>query len=49
MTKREVKSICQHNINALHVYCRLCDIGMPKKLASKIAKFFEFFTKLFYI
>ena len=34
----------RHNVNALHVYCRLIDFGFSKSLASKITRIYELFT-----
>ena len=38
----------QHCLNALHVYCRLRDLGMPKPMARWIAQRIEPVTKLIY-
>ena len=35
----------QHYFNALHVYCVLCNLGISKKMALKIATFYESFTR----
>lgn len=35
----------QHIFNALHVYCLLCKLRVPKRLALKIARIYELFTK----
>ncbi|MBA4419287.1 MAG: hypothetical protein C0392_15495 [Syntrophus sp. (in: bacteria)] len=34
----------QHYFNALHVYCVLCKLGVPKNAARKIAIVYEFIT-----
>jgi hypothetical protein len=35
--KRELK----HLINPLHVYCRLLDLGMGRRLSSRLCHFYE--------
>jgi len=37
---RTLRQFIQHNVNSLHVYCRLCD-HMPCNLAKKIAKLYD--------
>lgn len=39
-TKLLVLSL-EHRINSLHIYCRLCDIGINKKIARKCCKCYE--------
>ena len=36
-----MKQLTHHHLNTLHVYCRLCDFGIPKKWAARIARFYE--------
>jgi hypothetical protein len=31
----------QHRLNPLHVYCRLADTGLDKKLSMSICKYYE--------
>jgi len=36
-----MKTFFQHYLNALHVYCRLVDMGISSKLAKRIATLYE--------
>lgn len=36
-----MRKMMQHYFNALHVYCRLIDLGISAKLARKIAALYE--------
>jgi len=31
----------QHHFNALHVYCRMCEFYVPKKLARRFSRIYE--------
>jgi hypothetical protein len=33
--------ITQHRLNALHVFCRMRDLGMPAGMAKPMARFYE--------
>jgi hypothetical protein len=35
------KSKIQHILNALHIYCRLCDIGITEKKARRVCVWYE--------
>ena len=39
---QRMKGLTQHHVNVLHIYCRLADMGMNKKLARHICEFIEF-------
>ena len=39
-----MKKSLQHSLNALHMYCRLRDFGLPIRQAKKIATIYEFLT-----
>ena len=49
MTK--VKAILQHNLNSLHIYCRLVHIGVAREqarhLAAKIEKLYLYHKVLY--
>ena len=34
-------STAQHYLNPLHVYCRLCDLGLPSPVARTISAGYE--------
>jgi hypothetical protein len=34
-------SAAQHYLNPLHVYCRLCDLGLPSPVARTISAGYE--------
>lgn len=36
-----IKKMTQHSLNAVHIYCRFSDLGMPKKWAAGIARVYE--------
>jgi hypothetical protein len=36
-----MKTTLQHHMNPLHVYCRLREIGIPKKVASPVCFYYE--------
>jgi len=36
----------RHRGNALHIYCRLVDLGFSKKSAAKLTRTYELFTKV---
>ncbi|WP_167321342.1 hypothetical protein [Syntrophobacter fumaroxidans] len=37
---KTVRQFIQHNVNSLHVYCRLCD-HIPCHMAKKIARLYD--------
>lgn len=39
----------QHFLNPLHIYCRLMDLGLPKKHSMKLCRLYEkhIFKKLY--
>lgn len=41
----DLRSKFRHYFNPLHVYCRLCELGIPKKTAINLGKIYE---KYFY-
>jgi hypothetical protein len=49
MTK--IRAILQHNLNSLHIYCRLVDFGMGKAqarhLAANIEKLYLYYKALY--
>ncbi|OPY77819.1 MAG: hypothetical protein A4E65_02583 [Syntrophorhabdus sp. PtaU1.Bin153] len=42
---KKLQKKLQHYFNALHVFCFLCKLGIPRKPARHIAKSYEFFTR----
>ncbi len=42
------KKWLEHRVNALHIYCRLRDLGIPQSVAKWIARRIEPVTKLIY-
>lgn len=40
-----MRSIFQHHLNGMHVYCRLVEMGFPKGKARKLAMKWEVITK----
>jgi len=49
MTK--IKTLLQHNLNALHIYCRLVGLGMDRTqarhLAARIEKLYLYYKVLY--
>ena len=45
----KVRAWVQHHFNAIHIYCRLIDLGLDKRMARWIAKKIEPMTKLMYV
>jgi hypothetical protein len=40
-----MKKFLQHNLNSLHIYCKLRKIGLKKDISLKIAGYFEVILK----
>jgi len=40
-----MKKFLQHNLNSLHIYCKLRKIGLKKSVSLKIAGYFETILK----
>jgi len=38
---RNIVSTLQHYLNPLHLYCRLCELGLPATLARTISSGYE--------
>ena len=38
---RRMRALTQHNVNVLHVYCRLVDAGVKRVTARRICCFLE--------
>lgn len=38
---RTIRIFLQHRLNPLHVYCRLCDYGVPNGFAKKVSAAYE--------
>ncbi len=38
---RRIKNALQHRLNPLHLYCRLCEFGLPTALARSISAGYE--------
>ncbi|MDR2892738.1 MAG: hypothetical protein LBV80_06615 [Deltaproteobacteria bacterium] len=36
-----LRMLLQHNLNPLHVYCRLRDFGLPRRVASRVSGLYE--------
>ena len=47
-TMREMKKLTHHNLNVLHIYCRLVDMGVKKLTARRICCFVEK-TRLYHL
>lgn len=45
---REMKQLTQHNFNALHVYCRLVDLGLNRKAARRVGEIVDTLTRVLY-
>jgi hypothetical protein len=47
----KIKAILQHNLNSLHIYCRLVGFGMAREqarhLAARIEKFYLYYKTLY--
>lgn len=37
--------LLQHTFNPLHIYCRLCDSGLPHAVAVKVSSAYERFYR----
>ena len=37
----EMRQLTQHSLCCLHVYCRMRDMGIPKKWAARIGRAYE--------
>jgi hypothetical protein len=35
--RKKWRNYITHRINPVHIYCRLCDIGLPRTFARKLA------------
>lgn len=40
-TLKKIRGAAEHILNPLHVYCRLCDCGVEKRRALRIARRYE--------
>jgi hypothetical protein len=38
---RHIADALKHRLNPLHVYCRLCDLGLPSALARSLTAGYE--------
>ncbi len=38
---RRIKNALQHRLNPLHVYCRLCQLGLPAPVARALSAGYE--------
>ncbi len=38
---RTIRTYLQHRLNPLHVYCRLCDYGVPNGFARRVSAAYE--------
>lgn len=38
---KRLRNIIQHNLNPLHIYCRLCSLGLKGATARKVSTCYE--------
>ncbi len=38
---RRIANALRHRLNPLHLYCRLCDLGLPTRLARGLSAGYE--------
>lgn len=41
------KAYLQHRFNPLHIYCRMCDYGLPVRVAHRLSTAYERLYRVF--